>query len=90
MTLPEACRVYLDTKNMAPMRKAVVGETGPLAQAARDMLKGGRHKGPCRKSRLIGDRFIQFDSYPCIVHLEHYWRRRDRLAELVMQLMVRP
>ena len=73
MTLVEACREYFETHNHAPMRRAVVGQTGGLADAARDVLRGGRHDGPCRHD--LGDG-------ACSVHVATF-RARD--AKLLRQ-----
>jgi hypothetical protein len=45
--LAEACRTYFETLNRAALRQAVVGNKSELADAARDVLKNGRHDGEC-------------------------------------------
>lgn len=77
--LESACVLYFDTGNHAPMRRAVVGLTGELADAARAMLKGGRHDGPCD--------FVAYrhpgDTEPgCIHHLRRWDERRRHLLRL--------
>jgi hypothetical protein len=73
MTLVQACREYFETLNLAPMRRAVVGQEGALAIAARNCLKGGRHAGDCDYSLPDG---------ACSVHVETFHKRRANLLRL--------
>jgi hypothetical protein len=71
--LAQACDAYLQGGNLAPIRRAVVGEYTPLADAARDILKGGRHDGPCEHTLHDG---------ACRLHVGIYRARRARLERL--------
>jgi hypothetical protein len=74
MSLLEACRTYFETLNHAPMRRAVVGQRGALADAARGVLNGGRHDGPCSYDLPEG---------ACSIHVSTYRMRRAKLLRLV-------
>ncbi len=78
MNLVCACREYFETLNKASLRKAVVGQSGELADAARDVLKGGRHTGPCKYDLPDG---------ACSVHVATWRGRRDRLLKLTEQAL---
>lgn len=52
------------------LRKYQAERFSELWQAAKDFLKGGRHKGDCNFTHHKG---------PCTIHLETYFARRDRL-----------
>jgi hypothetical protein len=73
MTLVEACKEYFQTHNLAPMRRAVIGQTGGLADAARDVLRGGRHDGPCRHDLADG---------ACSMHVSTYRARYAKLLRM--------
>jgi hypothetical protein len=68
-----ACIDYLESGNLAPMRRAIVGASGPLADAARGMLKLGKHSGPCVYNGPDG---------ACSVHLSTFKARRAQLLRL--------
>jgi hypothetical protein len=74
MSLLEACRTYFETLNLAPMRRAVVGQRGPLADAARGVLNGGRHEGQCSYDLPDG---------ACSIHVSTFRMRRAKLLRLV-------
>jgi hypothetical protein len=91
MTLPQsakirlanACCVYFETRNRAPMRRAVIGQSGELAQAVREILKGGRHQGPCRL-----DLYISGEPEPvCSVHVQTFRKREAKLLELTEKIL---
>lgn len=73
MSLVDACLQYAQTCNLAPIRRAVVGERGELADAARDILKGGRHAGECAWA----------PEGHCVIHVETWRGRRARLLGLL-------
>ncbi len=83
--LEQAAKVYFETGNLAPLRRAVVGQAGEFADAARAVLKGGRHDGPCRH-----DDYAPGESEPaCSIHLATYRQRYAALLKLTERAVMR-
>jgi hypothetical protein len=76
-TLKAEAYAYLigESNSLAPMRRAVVGQSGPLADAVREFLKlGTGHDGPCNQSLSDGS---------CSLHVRLYNKRRAALLKVV-------
>ena len=70
-----AVREYFDNGGPANrLRQAAVGQTGLIADAARAVVRGGRHSGPCVFDGPEGS---------CSIHLRTGRARRAELARLI-------
>jgi hypothetical protein len=81
VTLIQAVELYFadSTSPLINLQRAVKGQTGELAYAARQVTKGGKHRGPCD---------FQWVAFPgkktegdtrCVIHLKTMHERQQRL-----------